>query len=468
MKFEELRQRYPTFSYTACETNFTPDGIKAQFRFSSTDLHFTHTILITGVTRVTNDPERETRVQKMVEHLGLVELLSYWKLVCSPNIQTPALHLTEEQFSFWNQLTLHGMGEYFYKNQIDFTVPGFLKLNGKDLSIGEVEKKDGSQVAAPKTSESDPDQTTLLVPIGGGKDSIVTGELLKPHFPITPCIVNPTAAEEQVASLLTDQPAIRVQRTFDPLLTQLNQQGYLNGHVPFSATLAFLSVVAADLAGLTHVAISNERSSNEGTVTYKNHTINHQYSKTVQFETALSAYIQPLTSVHYFSFVRPLYELQIAKLFAHLPDYFPVFRSCNRGQKTNSWCGHCPKCLALTLILLPWVGIKQIQSIFSSNPLDDSTNIPLVHELGGKTKHKPFECVTTTEETLVALHLCIQVYTQAGQPLPPVLADAAQHVLAQEQNLDQRAQDVLDAWETSPNMPPQFEQLLKVAYHEVI
>lgn len=209
-----------------------------------------------------------------------------------------------------------------------------------------------------------------------------------------------------------------VTRTIDPKLLELNRKGYLNGHTPFSAYLAFLSVLCATLFDTKYIALSNERSSNEGNVKYLRKTINHQYSKSFDFEKKFRSYIKTYLTkgVEYFSFLRPLYELQIVRIFAQYPKYFSAFLSCNEAHKTTSgtkkptgkWCGKCAKCLFVWLALYPFVSEKQIANIFKKSLFQDKTLAPLLEELTGKKKFKPFECVGTTKESRAALSLCRQ------------------------------------------------------------
>jgi len=111
--------------------------------------------------------------------------------------------------------------------------------------------------------------------------------------------------------------------------------------------------------------------------------------------------------------LRPFYELQIGKIFSSLKQYFPVFLSCNEANKTCSgtkkkteeWCGHCPKCLFVFMILYPFVEEKELIKIFRFNLLDKKELLPLLKELIGEKKVKPFECVGTRKESLVALYL---------------------------------------------------------------
>ena len=134
-------------------------------------------------------------------------------------------------------------------------------------------------------------------------------------------------------------------------MLELNRQGYLNGHTPFSALVAFSGIIAARMHGLSMVALSNESSANESTV--QGSTVNHQYSKSFKFEEDFHYYQNTYLrgSAYYFSLLRPLSEFQIARYFAGQKQYHGIFRSCNAGSRTDSWCGHCPKCLFVYLIL---------------------------------------------------------------------------------------------------------------------
>ena len=190
------------------------------------------------------------------------------------------------------------------------------------------------------------DPNKILIPVGGGKDSAVTLELLGRQFPESAWWgLNPIPAARDVADASPVRHGITVSRRIDPKLLELNAAGYLNGHTPFSAYLAFASAASAILGGYGRVAVSNERSSNEGNVRYLDHDVNHQYSKTFAFEQRFREYSARYLSeqFEYLSFVRPLYEIQISRLFARYPHYFSVFRSCNRGSKTNVWCGALPE-----------------------------------------------------------------------------------------------------------------------------
>ena len=182
------------------------------------------------------------------------------------------------------------MGEYFYKNQIDFSSPDFLVIQnagrpGKSRAIMPPRAKSRG------AREHDLSASRVLIPIGGGKDSIVTLELLKPHFAITPFIINPVPIMLDVSRTAGFPHPVTVRSEIDPYLLNLNRQSYLNGHVPVTAAHIFTSLLAAALNNCRFIAFSNERSSDEGNVSYLGHTINHQYSKTLEFETDISKYL---------------------------------------------------------------------------------------------------------------------------------------------------------------------------------
>ena len=82
-----------------------------------------------------------------------------------------------------------------------------------------------------------------------------------------------------------------MQRMMDPKLFDMNQQGYYNGHVPISGVIAFVLVTAAYLYDYTYIIMSNEKSANEGNTVLDGIEINHQRSKSYEFESDFNEYI---------------------------------------------------------------------------------------------------------------------------------------------------------------------------------
>jgi tetratricopeptide (TPR) repeat protein len=158
--------------------------------------------------------------------------------------------------------------------------------------------------------------------------------------------------------------------------------------------------------------MSNERSANIGNLDMDGFEVNHQWSKSEAFEIAFSNLLKTemLPSLQYFSFLRPLSELSIAKVFADFGDYHDSFSSCNRAFKIENklesrWCGDCDKCRFVFLILAPFFNKTALTDIFGTNLLEDKNQRSSFQELLGIQGQKPFECVGEIEESIAALTL---------------------------------------------------------------
>ncbi|HEX7017502.1 MAG TPA: UDP-N-acetylmuramoyl-L-alanine--D-glutamate ligase [Patescibacteria group bacterium] len=475
MDLHTLRAQHPVFTYQAYHHHLTPQGLELTFEFSiSPDITFRPQIVIEGMTQVDLDRLPPGQLENLVFHLGLIEIPSYWKATCSPVIKLAAGYLSEDQIKWWKKLLLKGLGEFFYRNEIDFTDKDFITFETTH-DKAPLASQASAQSASQPSSTSTPSLTTL-VPLGGGKDSIVTLELLKhSQVKVVPFSLNPITA---VTELLRQNPDLRpliARRTIDPALLELNRRGYLNGHTPFSAYLAFTTYLVATLKGLPYIALSNERSASEGNVEYLGTIVNHQYSKSLEFENDFRAYarqwlaVESSPSPSYFSFLRPLHELQIGQLFVQLTaDHHPLralFRSCNRGQKTNSWCGECSKCLFAWLMLFPFLGETELIDIFGQNLFEKESLIDEALDLIHPERVKPWECVGTRQESQVALYLSLKLYQEQGQPLPLLLEKMKPEIA----NIsDDDAQRLLNDWNQQHNLPTTFETLLKNALRPLL
>jgi hypothetical protein len=273
-------------------------------------------------------------------------------------------------------------------------------------------------------------------------------------------MLNPSTAAREIASRMTSVPPVVIKRTICPELLDLNQRGFLNGHTPFSAYLAFLGAACLLMYGYSNVIVANERSSDEGNVFYREKEINHQYSKSFRFETHFDEYLRKylLSTGRYFSFLRPLYELQIGKLFSNFHELWPLFRSCNRNR-SESWCGQCPKCVSVFLTMYPFVSGAALTEVFGSDLLYRQQTIPILRQLAG-LEVKPFECVATSKEIIAALSLAIAKTRGAGESLPPVLEYAAEHIPGATDSSSASA--ILGSYGRH-RIPPELEDILKSA-----
>lgn len=408
-KYAELRERYPEFLYEAFHHEWTAEGLRLWFDFRMGDVVFHPEALFEARPFLSRDVPTQV-LDHMVFDIGMIELISYWKCACPPTVKVLCGALTDEQTAFWRKLYWNGLGEFFYTNGIAESQECFLQVESEKWKVESV------SAAANLSTLHSPLSASYLVPIGGGKDSVVTLELLRrAGKTIRPLIMNPRGATRECARVagFPLEEVLVIRRKIDPTLLDLNAKGYLNGHTPFSAMLAFYTRLASALSGIPNVALSNESSANESTV--KGSYVNHQYSKSLEFEDDFRAYTHT-NAFNYFSFLRPLSELQIAMLFSRFTAYHDVFRSCNVGSKEDIWCGHCAKCLFAYIILSPFIAPERLNAIFGKSMLDDTTLDLEFRQLLGLAETKPFECVGTVSEVRQALRMAVERWYKDRRP----------------------------------------------------
>lgn len=461
MKLSFLRKKHPQFIYQSFSYQLKRNNLIIAFDFRiPPDFKFSPQVKIKNIDKKRFQKIKKETLENLIFNLGMVESLSYWKATLSPKINVEAGYLTKEQISWWQDLILKGMGQFFYENKIDFTKSNFLKIKSSQRSLN----FDGPEKLQLKDR--------ILIPLGGGKDSIVTLEILKEaeeEFKIFS--LNPTEAIKKIIKIGKEKSPIVIERKIDPLLLKLNQKGYLNGHTPFSAYLTFLTALCAVIFDFKYVAFSQERSSNEGNIKYQGRIINHQYSKSFEFEKKFRDYLEKylVKGVYSFSFLRPLYEIQIAKLFSCYPQYFSAFLSCNEAQKTYSgtkrpiqkWCGQCSKCLFVFTILYPFIEEKTLIKIFHKNLFKDQNLLPLMQELIGIKDFKPFECVGTKKESKIAFYLAWKKKKKSGGELPFLLMWFERNIFPREKNWENISKEIMQGFDQKHFLPKEFERILK-------
>ena len=329
---------------------------------------------------------------KALFNLFLIAGVSYYKTYCPPEIDLNDFKLSQGQAEFWDKIYTKGLGEFFYKNKINF----------KNLINFPYHKNYRQKSVKIKTSPKS------LVPLGGGKDSIVTMELLKKKninfdlFSLRDLKISRDVAVKANKKILI------IDRNISPNLFKLKNA--YNGHIPFSAYLAFLSVVISILYDYKNIVLSNEKSANYGNLKYLGFTINHQWSKSYEFEKLFGNYLKKYITpdIKYYSLLRSWDELKITQEFVKYKKYFPVFSSCNKNfrlkqKAAERWCGECAKCVFTWTMLTAYLPVKQVENIFNKNLYQNKKLKPLFNQLLGKKKIKPFECVGTPSEMKRAL-----------------------------------------------------------------
>ncbi len=382
-------------------------------------------------------------LKNMVFNLGMVEAISYFKAVLPQNFIIKCGKLNNEQQEWFRKLYYLGLGEFRYKNKITTLQKDFVKFEcfGNFLELEEIKNN----------------LNGIIIPVGGGKDSNVTLELLKNKFDNINCfMIGSKEVSMKCAEMAGFERSnvIEVKRIIDKNLIKLNEQGALNGHTPFSAIVAFLTYIIAFLLEKKYVVLSNESSANETNVEGEN--INHQYSKTIEFENDFREYSKKFlkANVEYFSFLRPISELQIAMIFSRFDKYLDVFKSCNVGSKEEPWrwCGNCPKCLFVYIILSPFLKKERLIQIFGEDLFEKKELLKTFIELCGFGDIKPFECVGTFSE----VRYCISKVINESNELPFLLKYYKEHF-----ELERIDEERLKYYNNENNLPIEFSKILK-------
>lgn len=331
-------------------------------------------------------PGQGTPDDRLLRLLALTCSPSYFKAAAPPCIEIGfPTHEFERQYV--RDLIAGGLGEFAYRNSLPAALTPEITGPAAPITATGADGWDGA--------------ATPLVPVGGGKDSVVSIEALK-RIGLRPVLfsVNRFEPIDQCIDI-SGLKSLRVTRTIDPRLIEANARGAHNGHVPVTAINSVIGLVVADAGGLGPVVLSNERSSNVGNITWLGRDVNHQWSKSISYESLLRDTLKQygLNPDRYFSLLRPLSESQIADRFRDSPQYFRDFISCNRpfaidaGRRGATWCGHCPKCLFVFALMAPRLGRREVEAIFGRNLLADEDNRRGFEDILGLGVHKPFECV---------------------------------------------------------------------------
>ncbi len=339
--------------------------------------------------------ERRDAFEAALDLVHAIAGISYYKAGVPARIVFDTRAPDAATARFLDALYLHGLGEFAYQNALDLR----------------------ERIAFPSRAEAAPIARSLglsprtFVPIGGGKDSLVSVETFKTaQVEATAVWIGNSPLIEGCAQR-TGLPMRNIARTISPLLFDYNRLGAWNGHIPVTAINSAILVVAALLYDHHAIAFSNERSASSATLEVDGREINHQWSKGWTFEHDLHALLKATVAadLHYYSLLRPLSELAVAARFARHTQYDAVFSSCNRNfrilgpKPADRWCGQCPKCHFVFLALAPFMAKPRLLAIFGRNLLDDDALAPGFDALIEYRDHKPFECVGEARESRAAL-----------------------------------------------------------------
>jgi UDP-N-acetyl-alpha-D-muramoyl-L-alanyl-L-glutamate epimerase len=364
-------------------------------------------------------PHDETMARRACRLIYLLAGVSYFKAACPPVIDLGDDALTPAERRLLEAFYVDGLGEFAYRNDLDL----------RRVRI-QADRRDASAPPLRGVEAGFP-----LVPFGGGIDSIVSVEAVRATHPEARLFVlnDFPAIESSVPT--TGLSVVRALRRIDPALLDLNAQGAYNGHVPVTGILSAIAVAAAVLHGASEVVMSNEWSASQGNVERHGRLVNHQWSKSLEFEDLFRAVLHESLgdAVDYFSLLRPFTSLRIAESFADQREYFATFRSCNRAfhiapsARQTGWCGQCDKCCFVDLVLAPFVPARELADVFGGNePLRDPSLRPQFEALLGLSGDaKPWECVGDVNECRASAFLGAQREDRAGDWILQELSVAA-------------------------------------------
>jgi len=347
------------------------------------------------------DAARRAGFEAALRLLHFIAGISYYKAGVPARIAVEGQAPDADTAELLDTLYLNGLAEFAYRN-------------GMDLRGRIVFPRDG-QAAPPAASLGLPRRT--LVPIGGGKDSLVAIEAVKAaggEAGVAWVGNSPLIAH---CAGRTGLPMLNVGRELSPVLFEYNRMGAWNGHIPVTAVNSAILVLAALLYGFDAIAFANERSASAATLEYEGQEVNHQWSKGFAFERRLHEWLHAhvAADLDYFSLLRPFAELAVTRAFARTgAAYFDAFSSCNRNfrilgpKPADRWCGQCPKCHFVFLALAPFLPKPRLLTIFGRNLLDDEAQRAGFDALMEYRDHKPFECVGEGAEARAAMHALSQ------------------------------------------------------------
>ena len=387
------RDKVAVFRFVRCEFDAATGVASLVYAFDDGP-EMTEQVTVPGAP-FTLEGERSAAVQQALRLLHLIAGVSYYKAAVPGEIRIDSYAIDDATASLLENIYVSGLGEFAYRNGLD--------LHGR------VVFPRSASAAAPAGAAGL--RQHALVAIGGGKDSLVSIEALR------------SAAVEQTVTWIgnsqliaacaarTELPTLNLGRAIAPELFELNRQGAWNGHIPVTAVNSAILVLAALLNGVGQVVFSNERSASYGSMIPGTGEVNHQWSKGWAFEQAFGEYVQSriAADLHYYSLLRPLSELAVARQFAKVDRYDAFFSSCNRNfhipgePPVNRWCGVCPKCHFVFLALAPFMPKLRLVGIFGRNLLDDESQAPGFDALLEFQDHKPFECVGEGQESRAAM-----------------------------------------------------------------
>lgn len=394
--------------------------LEAKFHYAFDDQeHFSEAINFSPLKNTSDFPltnQDTAAIHQLLSHLHIALGVSYYKLYPTTEIIVETIPLSDAMKDFWHNFYIKGLGEFFYRNQINPT------------GLAQFLCTENSQEKTSSALEYSAEKVLIL--FGWGKDSLVSVELTKQknlsfdlfsfgkEYPLHQLSQAPTWAKRLI-----------IQRTLDlPQIQKLLAEGYYNGHLPITGIICFVTAVVSYLYGYKSVITSLEKSADFWNTDYHGLNINHQRSKSSEFEESFKNYAQTylLKNFECKSLIRNRYEIKVVQEFSKYPQYFHNFSSCNRNFHITTctkltWdqlrCWECPKCAFVYTMLRAFIEQSEVNDIFWADLFEKADLIPLFKELLWIEGIKPFECVGTNEEMTLAIWIISKKEKKSDSPI---------------------------------------------------
>jgi hypothetical protein len=450
--FDILRRSERSIVYTGYDFDYP----EVRFRYSVGSRCYEHRLYVNGLPEASVKGARSEVLNKLFHHIGLSLVPDCFCLADFHEVHVEPCGFTASSQEFFEDFCQKGLGEVRYRNGLDPRRRTKFYFSG------------GHETPAPFNQAGEP---TALALLGGGKESIVMGELLKQMgIPFKWFTFNRSHWGEHIQRVIDAsgvQDAINIELRFDP---RFHTDSKYTGTYPFLGPVSFVSLMVAHLMNVKYVVIGNERSANIGNLQYRGVDINHQYTKSFEFELAFDSYVRQnlLSGVKYCSLVRPLYEISISRLFSAFPQYFEHFVSCNnvyKGKTTARWCKACPKCAFVFIALYPFLGEDELKRVFGQDFFEIQSIREHILDLC-KAKKRPFECIGTREECRLAVRLCLDKRRQSAFSKKPWKEDLT--ACCDGIDLNALRARYVDSFHEEHNIPEEWIQPLKLSIQNIL
>lgn len=411
--WSSLRADHPVFRVHAPVVETDDVAGEPQLRITTTSQlgphRFDDQLVIGGLTALELEGTVDARFTRALSVLAFIASLSYWKAAIPPEIDVDDLPLEGTSHRVWDRFVRESFGEFCYRNDIR-------------------EARDAPDAFVRVRGVKTPDRTAVwegtgppLVLYSGGKDSLALVEAhRRAGTPFWQFLYNPSPRHLTRAGSTGADRTFTAHRTIDPTLLELNDTGFLNGHTPYSAYLASVATLVATFTGAQSTQAANTRSDDEPNLRWGPWHINHQWTKSVDFEEFFRTQTAAMGLPPYVGAFRPLYELQLLAASDNRS-----FTSCNRAQArrmTQEWCGRCAKCAWVHLAVAALDGLSAATTLIGSNPLTDPEMASTYREMLGATDARPFECTGTIAEVAA----CLRQLSSDVPAAADLLADEAE------------------------------------------